>query len=66
MATFCGAANFKLDANRIVGGSFAEKNQFPHQIAIIFRGRLRCGGSIIKHNWVITAAHCVADGFGGT
>jgi secreted trypsin-like serine protease len=46
-------------SSRIVGGSFAAKNQFPHQVAIIYRGGLRCGGSIVAAQYVVTAAHCV-------
>lgn len=46
---------------KIVGGHIAAKNQFPHQIAIMYGGSLRCGGSIYNENWVITAAHCVAN-----
>jgi secreted trypsin-like serine protease len=44
---------------KIFGGGFAEQNQFPHQVALIFRQQLRCGGSILTADWVLTAAHCV-------
>lgn len=40
---------------RIVGGSFAAKNQFPYQIALLRNGRLSCGGSILNEKWIITA-----------
>lgn len=46
-------------AGRVVGGFFAEPNQFPHQISLYRSGRFTCGGSIIRKNWVLTAAHCV-------
>ena len=40
---------------RIVGGSFASKNQFPYQIALLRNGFLSCGGSIFNEKWIITA-----------
>ncbi|XP_062549999.1 serine protease SP24D-like [Armigeres subalbatus] len=49
-------------SEKIVGGQFAERHQFPYQIALFFQGRFRCGGSIIDRKWVLTAAHCVLDG----
>ncbi|XP_055384266.1 trypsin-4-like [Condylostylus longicornis] len=48
---------------RIVGGNDAEKNEFPHMISLKFRGGHLCGGSIINENWVLTAAHCLCNGF---
>lgn len=55
----CAAKNL---SPKIVGGQYAAENQFPHQIAITYRGGLRCGGSIYNEDWIITAAHCVAGG----
>lgn len=57
MIAYCAAKNL---SPKIVGGQFAAKNQFPHQVAIMYGGGLRCGGSIYNKNWIITAAHCVA------
>ncbi|XP_020912672.1 trypsin-3 [Exaiptasia diaphana] len=45
---------------RIVGGNIARKNSWPWQITIKRkRGFHFCGGSIIKPNWIVTAAHCI-------
>merc|ERR1711915_981300 len=48
----CGQANQRA---RVVGGEFAEPNEFPWQV-IVSGG---CGGSLIGDRWVLTAAHCV-------
>ncbi|KAJ8687215.1 hypothetical protein QAD02_023009 [Eretmocerus hayati] len=52
-------------ANRIAGGYYATKGQFPF-MAVVHRlaGRGQyfvCGGSILSVRWVLTAAHCIAD-----
>lgn len=47
---------------RIVNGSPALANQFPHQ-ALVFiltgQGSFQCGGSLISQDWVLSAAHCI-------
>ncbi|KXJ23493.1 Plasma kallikrein [Exaiptasia diaphana] len=47
---------------RIVGGKIAKKNSWPWQITIKLKGGFHyCGGSIIKPNWIVTAAHCFEE-----
>ncbi len=53
---------------RIVGGENAEIKDTPWQVSIVagestsnLSGHF-CGGSLIKPNWVLTAAHCVNRG----
>ena len=44
---------------RIVGGSTAAANQFPHQASLQSNANAHfCGGFIINNRWVGSAAHC--------
>lgn len=43
---------------RIVGGREAKPGAWPWQAAVYVKGQFRCGGALIKKNWVLTVAHC--------
>ncbi|CAO2582720.1 Ovch2, partial [Lemmus lemmus] len=47
--------------SRIVGGSQVEKGSFPWQVSLKQKQKHVCGGTIISAQWVITAAHCMAN-----
>uniref|UniRef100_A0A1L8DQN6 Putative trypsin-like serine protease n=1 Tax=Nyssomyia neivai TaxID=330878 RepID=A0A1L8DQN6_9DIPT len=49
-------------AGRIVGGQYADRHQFPYQVALFLHfadGTGFCGGSLLSKNYVMTAAHCI-------
>ncbi|EGI68359.1 Chymotrypsin-1 [Acromyrmex echinatior] len=43
----------------IVGGRDAPVGKFPYQVSLRKSGRHFCGGSIINHNTILTAGHCL-------
>jgi trypsin len=44
----------------IVGGDDARIGEFPFQVSIQYKnGDHFCGGTLIRTNWVLTAAHCL-------
>jgi len=55
-AQCCGIAN---RAARIVGGNYAQRNEYPWQVVVSAGGF--CGGTIINTRWVLTAAHCTVS-----
>lgn len=58
----CGAIN---TPDRIIGGNQTVVKEIPWAVRLgyRFRGRVnyKCGGSLINENYVLTAAHCVAE-----
>ncbi|NXG42804.1 KLK14 protein, partial [Psilopogon haemacephalus] len=46
------------DESRIIGGVPCSITSRPFQVAIVKRGQILCGGSLVHPQWVLTAAHC--------
>ena len=45
----------------VIGGNNARPGAWPWQIALYRNGGFSCGGSLIKEDWVLTAAQCVEN-----
>ncbi|NXD87770.1 GRAA protein, partial [Halcyon senegalensis] len=46
----------------IIGGAEVAPHSRPFMAIISKKGKIICGGALIKKNWVLTAAHCDVDG----
>uniref|UniRef100_T1JDJ8 CLIP domain-containing serine protease n=1 Tax=Strigamia maritima TaxID=126957 RepID=T1JDJ8_STRMM len=53
----CGLGGFSLV--RVVGGTPATLGDWPWAVAIYVDDHFSCGGTLINHNFILTAAHCV-------
>jgi len=66
----CGTTPVAPDETRIVGGHTAVPYSWPWQIEMCFTAQtngggacnLRCGGTVISPDWILSASHCV-DGY---
>ncbi|XP_060110951.1 serine protease 53-like [Heteronotia binoei] len=46
---------------RVAGGMNALRGEWTWQVSLQHRGQHICGGSIIDHEWILTAAHCFPE-----
>ncbi|KAL3286407.1 hypothetical protein HHI36_000916, partial [Cryptolaemus montrouzieri] len=54
----CGISSDRLLMKRIIGGNRARFGQYPWQVYIKI-GSYQCGGVLVSHHYVATAAHCI-------
>ena len=57
----------RQEGGKIVGGVEAPEGEYPWQVSLYATAKSPssghfCGGTLISAKWVVTAAHCVADG----
>ncbi|XP_017474131.1 PREDICTED: trypsin alpha-3-like [Rhagoletis zephyria] len=46
-------------SERIVGGSAVTQKKYRYYVRLHYQGEFKCGGSLLRNNAVLTAAHCV-------
>ncbi|KAK9873959.1 hypothetical protein WA026_002311 [Henosepilachna vigintioctopunctata] len=54
----CGISSDRILMKRIIGGNKARFGQYPWQVYIKI-GSYQCGGVLVSHRYVATAAHCI-------
>ncbi|XP_028128523.2 trypsin, partial [Diabrotica virgifera virgifera] len=47
----------------IVGGDKTDISAHPYQVSVQYYDRHFCGGFLISSTWVVTAAHCLTQGY---
>ncbi|KAM4650927.1 transmembrane protease serine 5 isoform 2-T2 [Discoglossus pictus] len=59
VALKCSECGSRSKSSRIIGGSDVTLGRWPWQVRLYLNNKHVCGGSIVSHQWIVTAAHCV-------
>jgi len=51
--------NVSVQSAAIIGGSTAATDAWPWSVKVYYGGKLRCGGSLIAPEWVLSVGHCL-------
>lgn len=52
----CGHTNVSC---KVIKGKLVEVGKWPWQVSILYLGIYICSGSLIHHQWILTAANCL-------
>uniref|UniRef100_A0A8C4UW30 Transmembrane protease serine 5 n=1 Tax=Falco tinnunculus TaxID=100819 RepID=A0A8C4UW30_FALTI len=55
----CSECGLRRGAARVVGGADVPPGRWPWQVSVYHGSQHHCGGSVLAHEWIVTAAHCV-------
>lgn len=55
----CGKLQNEEEVLRVIGGEMRKKGDSPWQVMLYEDKMFICGGVLIHHNWILTAAHCL-------
>ncbi|KAJ2654633.1 hypothetical protein IW148_006315, partial [Coemansia sp. RSA 1199] len=66
LALAASVAGTDSSGERVIGGMQATEGMFPFMVHLYKDGSPYCGGTLIDAEWVLTAAHCVAQADGNS
>ncbi|XP_059685535.1 transmembrane protease serine 5 [Gavia stellata] len=59
VALKCSECGLRPGPARVVGGADVPPGRWPWQVSVYHGSQHHCGGSVLAHEWIVTAAHCV-------
>ncbi|XP_009893035.1 PREDICTED: transmembrane protease serine 5-like, partial [Charadrius vociferus] len=59
VALRCSECGLRPGTARVVGGADVPPGRWPWQVSLYHGSQHRCGGSVLAHQWIVTAAHCL-------